>query len=59
MRAAYEVRNPSFSDLNLEKQIEHGINDWCAEDDTGHEFFGQTRDEAEHIRTMYVSHRGA
>jgi len=57
MRAAYEVRNPSFSDMNIEQQIDAGISDWCAEDDEGHEFFGQSRDEAEHARLMYVSHR--
>lgn len=58
MRAAYEVHNPSFNDMRLEQQIEAGINDWCAEDDTGHEFFGRSRDEAEEIRCLYVSHRG-
>ena len=31
MSQAYEVRNPSFSDMNLEQQIDAGINDWCAE----------------------------
>lgn len=58
MRAPYEVHNPSFNDMRLEEQIEHGINDWCAEDDDGHEFFGRTRDEADEIRCLYVSHRG-
>ena len=58
MNAAYEVHNPSFNDMRLEQQIEVGINDWCAEDDTGHEFFGRSRDEAEAIRCLYVSHRG-
>ena len=56
-RQAYEVRNPSFSDMNLEQQIEAGINDWCAEDQAGHEFFGRTRDEAEEARCVYIAHR--
>ena len=59
MHAAYEVRNPSFSDMNIEQQIDAGINDWCAEDDQGHEFFGQSRDEAERIRCLYASHKAA
>lgn len=50
---AYEVRNPSFSDLNLQKQIEFGINDWCAEGESGHPYFGQTKDEAERIRASF------
>ena len=28
---AYEILNPSFSDLSLDQQIEHGINDWVVE----------------------------
>lgn len=59
MRAAYEVLNPTFNNVNLERQIELGVNDWCAEDDTGHEFFGRTRDEAEIARAMFSSHRVA
>ena len=59
MRAAYEVRNPSFSDMNIEDQIYAGINDWCAEDEAGHEFFGQSRDEAERARLLYASHRAS
>jgi hypothetical protein len=42
----YEVRNPSFSDLNIEQQIEFGINDWVASDRNGREFFGRTKAEA-------------
>jgi hypothetical protein len=42
----YEVRNPSFSDLNIEQQIEYGINDWVAVDRKGREFFGRTKAEA-------------
>lgn len=57
MRAAYEVRNPSFSDMNIEQQIEAGINDWCAEDEAGREFFGVTRDSAEEARLIYNSHK--
>lgn len=50
---AYEVRNPSFSDMNIEEQIAAGINDWCAEGASGHPYFGQTRAEAEEIRAGY------
>jgi hypothetical protein len=57
MQAAYEVRNPSFSDMNIEQQIDAGINDWCAEDRAGHEFFGRTKGEAEEARCIYLSHR--
>jgi len=42
----YEVLNPSFSDMNIDQQIEAGINDWLACDSKGREFFGRTRDEA-------------
>jgi len=49
---AYEVRNPSFSDMNLEQQIEVGINDWQADGPTGHPYFGQTKAQAESIRAM-------
>jgi hypothetical protein len=50
---AFEVRNPSFGDLNLAQQIEHGINDWCAEGLSGHPYFGRTAAEAEAIRTSF------
>lgn len=53
MQAAYEVRNPSFSDMTLEQQIEVGINDWCAEGASGHPYFGQSKAEAEAIRAQY------
>jgi hypothetical protein len=53
MSQAYEVRNPSFSDMNLEQQIEAGINDWCAEGASGHQYFGQSKAEAEAIRAQY------
>lgn len=53
-RAAYEVRNPSFSDMNLEQQVEAGINDWCAEGPDGHPFYGQSKVEAERIRAAYL-----
>jgi hypothetical protein len=43
---AYEVHNPSFNDMNLEKQIEHGINDWAVEGKSGHLYFGRTASEA-------------
>lgn len=51
--AAYEVRNPSFGDMNLEQQINAGINDWIAEGKSGHPFFGQSKAEAESIRATY------
>ena len=50
---AYEVRNPSFSDMNLEAQIEHEINDWAVEGKSGHLYFGQTANEAIAIATAY------
>ena len=50
---SYEVRNPSFSDMNLERQIEHGINDWCAEGVSGHQYFGQSKAESESIRASF------
>ncbi len=50
---AYEVLNPSFGDLNIEQQIEYGINDWCAEGKDGHPYFGRTKAEAESIRAQY------
>jgi hypothetical protein len=43
---AYEVHNPSFSDMNLEQQIEAGINDWAVEGKSGHIYFGRTAQEA-------------
>lgn len=53
MNNAYEVRNPSFSDMTLDQQIEAGINDWCAEGASGHPYFGQSKAEAEAIRAQY------
>lgn len=53
MKAAYEVHNPSFNDINLLDQIEYGINDWCAEGKDGHQYFGRTKQEAEKIRADY------
>lgn len=55
MKAAYEVHNPSFRDINLDGQIAFGINDWCAEGPDGHPFFGQTKAEAEKIRDDYLN----
>ena len=43
---AYEVHNPSFNDMNLEEQIERGINDWAIEGKSGHLYFGRTASEA-------------
>lgn len=53
MSQAYEVRNPSFSDLRLEQQIEYGINDWCAEGRDGHPYYGKSKAEAEAIRASF------
>jgi hypothetical protein len=55
MNQAYEVRSPSFSDMNLEAQIDAGINDWCAEGASGHQYFGQSKAEAEAIRASYAN----
>jgi hypothetical protein len=49
----YEICNPSFGDMNIEEQIEAGINDWVARDTQGREFFGQTRDEALRAARVY------
>jgi hypothetical protein len=53
MNKAYEIHNPSFSDMNLEAQIEVGINDWVVEGKSGHLYFGQTANEAIAIATSY------
>ena len=53
--SAYEVSNPSVSDLSLENQIKFGINNWCAEDSLGRPFYGRTKEEAEKIRTDFYS----
>jgi hypothetical protein len=50
---AYEIHNPSFNDMTLEQQIEVGINDWCVEGRSGHQYFGRTAAEAEQIATSY------
>jgi hypothetical protein len=50
---AYEVLNPSFRDLNIEQQIQFGINDWLAEGLNGREFFGQSKAQAEAARAAY------
>lgn len=57
MKAAYPVRNPDLEDMTLTEQIKHGFNDWCAEDDSGREFFGHTLDAAEAARCLYESHK--
>ena len=49
----YETLDPSFSDLNIEKQIEYGINLWTCVGASGHEYFGRTKEEAMHICNMY------
>lgn len=52
-RQAYEVLNPSFSDMNIEQQIDAGINDWVADGKDGHHYYGQTKHQAESIRSQY------
>lgn len=52
-KPAYEVHNPSFNDISLPEQIAHGINDWCAEGKSGHDYFGRTKAQAEAIRASY------
>lgn len=52
--SAYEVSNPSVSDLSLDEQINLGINNWCAEDSLGRPFYGRTKEEAEKIRAEYL-----
>lgn len=52
---AYEVSNPSVSDLTLEDQIRFGINHWCAEDSLGRPFYGRTQEEAQKIRADYFA----
>lgn len=49
----YEILNPSFSDLTLEKQIECGINDWAVEGKSGHVYVGRTAEEAKSIAKTY------
>ena len=51
--AAYEIHNPSFGDLTLDQQIEYGCNDWCADGDSGHPYYGTTAAQAEEIRATH------
>lgn len=53
MQKAFEIHNPDFNDIPLDKQIEYGINDWCAENENGHKYFGRTKEQAENIRAQY------
>lgn len=50
---AYEIRNPSFSNMTLEQQIAVGVNDWEAEGRSGHLYVGETREKAEKNRSLY------
>jgi hypothetical protein len=52
-RPAYECHNPSFNDMTVDEQIDHGINDWCAEGRSGHLYYGRSKAEAEQIRASY------
>jgi hypothetical protein len=51
---AFEVHNPSFNDMTLPQQIEHRINDWCAEGRDGHPYFGESKAKAEANRATYL-----
>ena len=46
MYKPFQVANPSFSDIDLDRQIEFGINDWAVEGKSGHFYFGQTAEQA-------------
>jgi hypothetical protein len=50
---AYEVFNPNINFLTFERQIEEGVNDWCADGKDGHPYFGETKTAAEAIRAQY------
>jgi hypothetical protein len=50
---AYEILSVSFNDLNLEEQIEHGINNWAVEGKSGHIYFGRTEKEALEIANQF------
>jgi hypothetical protein len=45
MTTAYEIHNPSFNDIPLDKQIEYGINDWAV-DGKRNIYVGQTAAQA-------------
>ena len=45
MKTAYEIHDPSFNDIPLDKQIEHGINDWAA-DGKRNTYVGRTAAQA-------------
>lgn len=53
MNKAYEIRNPSFNDMNLERQIAVGVNDWEAVGKNGHRYVGRSQVEAEAQRRQY------
>jgi hypothetical protein len=53
MYKAFEIINPSFSDIPLDKQIEFCINDWQCDDEVGRAFFGQTKEAAEAACAAY------
>ncbi len=53
LSCAYEVFNPSFPGMTLDEQIDARINDWCAEGYSGHCYYGQTKEQAEHFRAQF------
>ena len=53
MNKAYEIHNPDFSDMTLQQQIEHGINDWCVEGLSGHKYYGHSARAAMQNAAMY------
>lgn len=48
-----EICNPSFKDMDLDRQIEAGINDWLCVGLDAREFVGSTRDEAYNAAKRY------
>jgi len=54
---AFEIFNPSFNDIPLVDQIAHGINDWCVQGVSGHEYYGRTAAEALEICAAHLDNR--
>lgn len=54
---AFEIFNPSFNDIPLADQIAHGINDWCVQGVSGHEYYGRTAAEALEICAAHLDNR--
>lgn len=50
---AYEIRNPSFPDMDLEAQIAVGVNDWAVDGRSGHRYYGVTPEAAVAMAATY------